>query len=111
MAGDALRVLGVAYNHATSINAALTERFVWVGLVRMTDPLRPGMNELVRVFGRAGIRAVMITGDQSTAAHAVGKQLSLNTVGRWRSLTRSISTGLSTTLWPVWRKQPTSSPE
>lgn len=81
MAGDALRVLGVAYSHAESAEAALEHGLTWVGLVGMTDPLRPGMNQLVRVFHRAGIRPVMITGDQSATAHAIGKQLSLNNGG------------------------------
>jgi Ca2+-transporting ATPase len=61
MAGDALRVLGVAYSHADTAEDALTQGLTWVGLVSMTDPLRPGMNELVSVLRRAGIRAIMIT--------------------------------------------------
>ncbi len=81
MAGEALRVLGVAYSPAASAQDALEQGLIWVGLVGMTDPLRPGMNELVNVFHRAGIRPVMITGDQSATAQAIGKQLSLNAGG------------------------------
>lgn len=81
MAGDALRVLGIAYRHAASADDALTRGLVWVGLVGMTDPLRPRMSHLISVFRRAGIRAVMITGDQSATAQAIGKQLRLNNGG------------------------------
>src|SRR5206468_2677956 len=38
---------------------------------------RPGMAELMRRFHRAGIETVMITGDQSATAYAVGRDLHL----------------------------------
>jgi Ca2+-transporting ATPase len=74
MAARALRVLGLAYGEGESVGGGLT----WVGLVGMTDPLRPGMAELIESFHRAGIETVMITGDQTTTAYAVGRQLHLN---------------------------------
>ena len=78
MAGEALRVLGVAYAHTLWDRETLPEDLIWVGLVGMTDPLRPGMGQLVSLLRRAGIRTVMITGDQSATAHAIGRQLNLN---------------------------------
>jgi Ca2+-transporting ATPase len=74
MAGQALRVLGLACGQGTSVKDGLT----WLGLVGMTDPLRPGIPELIARFHRAGIETVMITGDQSTTAYAVGRQLGLS---------------------------------
>ena len=51
--------------------------FVWLGLIGMADPVRPGVSELIRDFHRAGIDTVMITGDQSLTAFAIGKELDL----------------------------------
>lgn len=77
MAGDALRVLGMAYRYLEDGDAMHSERLVWLGLVGMTDPLRPGMPELMQAFHEAGIKPVMITGDQSATAHAVARELKL----------------------------------
>jgi Ca2+-transporting ATPase len=43
----------------------------------MSDPVRRGVKELIEVFHRAGIETVMITGDQSTTAYAVARELEL----------------------------------
>ena len=79
MADEALRVLGVAYANtwAETVAQALDDGLVWVGLVGMADPTRRGMAELMRRFQEAGVRTVMITGDQSTTAYAVAKPLNL----------------------------------
>lgn len=84
MGGEALRVLGIAHayidadadagpNGAILGNHALT----WLGLVGMADPTRPRMRELMETFHDAGIRTVMVTGDQSATAYAVAKELGL----------------------------------
>jgi Ca2+-transporting ATPase len=77
MAGDALRVLGFAYRHCDAEGSAEEGDFIWLGLAGIADPIRPHMRELMQVFHRAGIRTVMITGDQSATAHAVGRALDL----------------------------------
>lgn len=76
MAGAALRVLGVAHASGGSESECL-ESLVWLGLVGMTDPLRPGMALLLKRFHDAGISTAMITGDQSATAYAIAKQLDL----------------------------------
>ncbi|HIK18337.1 MAG TPA: HAD-IC family P-type ATPase [Leptolyngbyaceae cyanobacterium M33_DOE_097] len=79
MAGQALRVLGVAYRHISHPEANnLQDNLIWLGLVGMIDPIRPGTKELMQVFHRAGIETIMITGDQSSTAYAIGKELNLN---------------------------------
>lgn len=75
MAGRALRVLGVAY--AERPRGHGSEELVWLGLVGMTDPPRPGMRALIEEFHRAGIDTAMITGDQSATAYAIAKDLHL----------------------------------
>ncbi|WP_416669865.1 cation-translocating P-type ATPase [Egbenema bharatensis] len=92
MAGQALRVLGVAYRYANNLDAQnhiqnqiqnqiqnhTQDNLIWLGLVGMADPIRPGTTELMQVFHRAGIETIMITGDQSPTAYAIGKALNLN---------------------------------
>jgi Ca2+-transporting ATPase len=77
MAGEALRVLGVAYALIDSPEQFETAPLCWLGLVGLADPVRPGMDKLMRAFHGAGIETVMITGDQSATAYAIGKQLNL----------------------------------
>ncbi|MDD1648816.1 MAG: cation-transporting P-type ATPase [Methylococcaceae bacterium] len=78
MAGEALRVLGVAYGYADGAETDTPNNLVWLGLIGMEDIIRPGMPELMAQFHAAGIETVMITGDQSATAYSVGKRLGLN---------------------------------
>ena len=77
MAGDALRVLGVAMGDADSDAIDRPSKLTWLGLIGMEDMIRPGMPELMAQFHEAGIETVMITGDQSATAQSVGKRLGL----------------------------------
>ena len=78
MASDALRILGVAYARQSVDAENKYENLTWLGLAGMIDPLRTGMPDLIHTFHQAGIRTVMITGDQSATAYAIGKQLNLS---------------------------------
>ena len=82
MAGNALRVLGAAYRELdTDRMPKRTGQLVWLGLAGMADPMRSGMDKLIAQFHRAGIETVMITGDQSATAQAIGQQLGLSQGG------------------------------
>lgn len=80
MAERRLRVLGFAY--ADIATAAMHDsahaKLIWVGLVGLADPLRSGAENVIEGFHRASIRTVMVTGDQSGTAHAIGQSLRLN---------------------------------
>jgi Ca2+-transporting ATPase len=79
MAGEALRVLGVAYATIDGPAAAPEEDgLTWLGLVGLADPLRAGARELIAQFHDAGIQTIMITGDQSATACAIGRELRLS---------------------------------
>ncbi len=78
MAADALRVLGVAMRDGDGERDADAHGLTWVGLVGLADPLRSKMPELMAAFHAAGIETVMITGDQSATALAIGRQLGLS---------------------------------
>ncbi len=78
LAGEALRVLGFAYRtFDAEEKGELESGLIWLGLVGMFDPVRPGVAGLIKVFHRAGVETVMITGDQNTTAYAVAKELDL----------------------------------
>ena len=82
MAGEALRVLGVAYTeHADGHTSPPAETdltdLTWLGLVGMADPIRNGVKEAISGFHQAGINTVMITGDQSPTAYAIGRELNI----------------------------------
>lgn len=87
MAGKALRVLGVAYAYrdssftVTDSEGELEDELIWLGLVGMADPIRDRVKEMVAGFHIAGIDTVMITGDQSPTAYAIGKELDLSNNG------------------------------
>jgi P-type Ca2+ transporter type 2C len=80
MAGKALRVLGAAYANSIDIEAEINphQDLIWLGLVGMADPIRNGVKDVMEVFHQAGIDTVMITGDQSATAYAIGKELHLS---------------------------------
>jgi Ca2+-transporting ATPase len=74
MAGDALRVLGVACAVGT---ADRPSELVWLGLIGMADPLRDGIPEFIKTLRAAGVATTMITGDQEATAIAIGNALEL----------------------------------
>ncbi|MDK2855064.1 MAG: P-type Ca2+ transporter type [Bacillota bacterium] len=81
LAGRALRVLAVAYRDLPAwggeLHPNLESELTLVGLVGLSDPLRPGVREAIARCRRAGIKTVMITGDHPTTAVAVAKELGL----------------------------------
>ena len=81
MAGDALRVLGMAYKYVdkakTSLEPEDMEGLVFLGLQGMIDPPREEAIEAVKKCEAAGIRSVMITGDHAETAKAIARQLGI----------------------------------
>ena len=51
---------------------------VWLGLIGMADPIREGVAQAIEALHQAGVRTVMITGDQSPTAYAIGHELQLS---------------------------------
>ena len=94
MAERALRVLGVAYGHTHS-NSVMPEKMIWLGLIGMVDPVKDGVKELLRKFHIAGIRTVMITGDQNKTAKVVAEQVGIASFGEIGILDSSSLASLS----------------
>ncbi len=79
MAGQALRVLGLAYYLTEDkSNGNCNGQWTWLGLVGMEDPVRNGVRESVHRLQAAGLDTVMITGDQSPTAYSIGMELDLS---------------------------------
>src|SRR5207248_6315435 len=86
MADRALRVLGFAYRETearpSSGSDLPIEDLTWVGLAGMADPVRPGVNALMRKLHCSGIQTIMLTGDQSATARAVAAPIGLDGRGQ-----------------------------
>jgi len=52
-------------------------QLVFLGLIGMIDPLRPGVRDAVAACHQAGIKVSMITGDHPITAAAIGRQLGI----------------------------------
>jgi Ca2+-transporting ATPase len=81
MAGEALRVLAVAYKRDAAPEDA-EQGMTLLGLVGMIDPPRPEAQAAVRECEEAGIKVIMITGDHPLTAKAVADELGLSKAGQ-----------------------------
>ncbi|HQR54439.1 MAG TPA: cation-transporting P-type ATPase [Burkholderiaceae bacterium] len=72
------RVLALAIKRQKGRRLGTTGEMIWLGLVGLSDPLRPGIAKSIARFRAAGIRTVMLTGDQLGTAQAVAREIGLN---------------------------------
>jgi Ca2+-transporting ATPase len=82
MADRALRVLAVGYKVIDEIPDNLTSEnlengLTFMGLLGMIDPPRPEAKAAVETCKKAGIKAVMITGDHIVTASAIARELGI----------------------------------
>lgn len=76
LARDALRVVAVAYRELPAC-VPCEDDMVFLGLVGLQDPPRPGARDSVTMTHRAGIIPVMITGDHLDTAVAIARHLGI----------------------------------
>jgi len=76
MAGRALRVLGMAAREQDG-DPKDERELTWLGLAGLADPIRPGATAAIKQMHGAGIRTVMVTGDQTATAFAIARELDL----------------------------------
>jgi Ca2+-transporting ATPase len=85
MAGEGLRVLGVAQGLPVAQGDLPQKQhdfeFAFLGLVGLADPIRPTVPGAIQECYSAGIRVVMITGDYPATAQSIGRQIGLRSVG------------------------------
>lgn len=87
MAEDALRVLAVGMRiydteptkRPDELQRLAEEDMIFLGLVGMIDPPRPEARDAIATCHKAGIHAVMITGDHLITAKAIARDLGLLT--------------------------------
>ncbi|MBF8254523.1 MAG: sodium/potassium-transporting ATPase, partial [Deltaproteobacteria bacterium] len=93
MAGRGLRVLALAYRDAVDLNAdrySTTEmetQLIYLGLVALSDPVRPEVPPAIRACHSAGIRVIMITGDYALTAASIGRRIGLGQGSAVRAFT------------------------
>ena len=75
-ANSALRVLGFAYGSFTDKSKA-EKNLTFVGLQGMIDPPREEAKEAIRKCSDAGIRVIMITGDNAVTAKAIADAIGI----------------------------------
>jgi Ca2+-transporting ATPase len=77
MAREGLRVLALAWRPIGAIETAPVADLVFLGFVGSVDPVRPSVREAITACRDAGIRTIMLTGDQQLTAQTVARQLGL----------------------------------
>ncbi len=81
LAKKKLRVVAVAYKEE-KLGPELDEetaldKLIIVGFLAMKDPLRPDTKKTLHLIGKAGVRTVIITGDNKDTARAIAEDLGL----------------------------------
>ena len=80
LAGKGLRVLGVGKASIGSSDLPEIQHdfaFQFVGLIGLSDPIRPNVPEAVAECLRAGVRVIMITGDYPVTAMNIAREIGL----------------------------------
>lgn len=80
-ARKALRTLALAYRDVSEIKnysvSTVENNLVFVGIVGMIDPARNEVKSAIEKCENAGIKVMMITGDNAVTAQAIGEQIGL----------------------------------
>ncbi|MDO5424839.1 MAG: cation-translocating P-type ATPase [Eubacteriales bacterium] len=75
LSSQALRLLALGMR--TNVSAPTEQNLIFLGLVGMRDPVRPGARVTVQNLKKAGVDTIMITGDQPDTALAIAKELGI----------------------------------
>jgi Ca2+-transporting ATPase len=77
LARAGLRVLGLATGRVEAPTEAALRDLTFVGFIGLMDPPAPHVRQTIERLRGAGLRTVMLTGDQRLTAEAVGRDLRL----------------------------------
>jgi len=83
MANDGLRVLAFAFKRLSPENSIQCEEIsegelTLLGLTGMSDQIRPQVSEAIENCRQAGIKIIMVTGDQARTAKAIALKLKIH---------------------------------
>jgi Ca2+-transporting ATPase len=103
------RVLGIAYKdrmvHSKKFEREEVESdLICLGFIALSDPIRPEAKAALQIAKRAGIRTVMITGDNQYTAMAVASELGLAVEGEDVILGKDLEKYTDEELEPVLSK-------
>jgi P-type Ca2+ transporter type 2C len=79
LAAEGLRVLALACGKVRRPEESALERLTFAGFLGFMDPPAPGVKATIAKLRIAGLRTIMITGDQRLTAETVGRELGLLT--------------------------------
>lgn len=78
MATEGMRILAVAYKKTNSVKEKeIEEKLVFLGLLAFSDPVRTESYETLKIAASAGIRVIMLTGDNIKTAITIGREVGL----------------------------------
>ena len=77
LARGGLRVIAVAQGAVSAPTEDALTGLEYVGLIGLADPPAPGVADAVRRLRDAGLRTIMLTGDQRLTAEAIGRTLGI----------------------------------
>lgn len=77
MAAGGLRVIAVASGPVVAGTAEALQGLAFNGFIGLIDPPAAGVKETISSLRSAGLRTVMLTGDQRLTAHAIGQAVGL----------------------------------
>lgn len=83
-AKEGLRVIALAYKDVRQVprdRTAAEHNLTFIGFVGIADPAREEVNAAIAVARAAGIRTIMITGDNELTARAIGVKIGLMETG------------------------------
>ena len=77
LARSGLRILAFARKTVSSVESEPYGDLAFLGLAGLVDPPRPEVEEAIAACGRAGIRTIMVTGDQPETAEYIARKIGL----------------------------------
>ena len=75
LARTGLRVLAVAFGQVSGPSEGELAGLTFAGFVGLADPPAAGVKDTIARLRRAGLRTVMLTGDQRLTAEAIGREV------------------------------------
>ena len=79
LAASGLRVIAVAEGAVAEASEASLHGLTFTAYIGLMDPPAPGVKEAIATLRRAGLRTIMLTGDQRFTAEAIGRDLGVLT--------------------------------
>ncbi len=109
MTKDGFRTLGFGYKPTDETSKYKRDEvesdLIFLGFAAISDPVREEAKESIKLAAQAGIRTVMVTGDNELTAMAIGKQLGMAVEGddvlKGSDLEKLSDAELQSVIWKV----------